>query len=154
MANGENIHLIARGILKDYGLKQIDRLRPGEAQETGITSFVQSRLSMQDILGVVDLVCVGLAASVENKSYGSDILVQTKEYLYTSHYTEEPIIKSITPHTACQNERPDHNLQKLRKKLMDVRKLNELLTEENRREIFGEEKPAVLQFMEYIGTQQ
>jgi len=154
MAKTESINHIAQGILRNYSLMQIDKLRSSEAQDKGITSFVQSRLGMPDISGVVDLVCVGLAASIENKSYGKAILAQTKDYLYTSHYTEEPILKSITPHTSHQNPRQDHHLQKLRKKLIDVRKLNKLLTERKRREIFGEDRPAVLQFIEYIGTQQ
>ncbi|MEK7078445.1 MAG: hypothetical protein AAB929_00095 [Patescibacteria group bacterium] len=155
MANGENIHQIAKGILRDYGLKQIDTLCPGETQDRGIASFIRSKLSTPDISGVIDLVCIGMAAAVENKSYGKAILAQTDEYLHTSHYTQEPILKSITPHTTRQNEKPDHHhLQKLRKKLMDVRKLNGLLTEEKRREIFEEDRQAVLQFVEYIGTQQ
>lgn len=154
MANGENIHQIAQGILGDYGLKQIDTLSPGEAQDREIASFIQAKLAMPDISGVVDIVCVGLAASVENKSYGRAILAKTDEYLHTSDYTQEPTLKSISPHTSHQNQRQDHHLQKLRKKLLDVKKLDELLSREKRSEIFGEDRPAVLQFMDYIQTQQ
>ncbi|PIY69419.1 hypothetical protein COY90_00755 [Candidatus Roizmanbacteria bacterium CG_4_10_14_0_8_um_filter_39_9] len=143
MSKGETVHTHAQAILKEHNFKRIDRLG-GVEQQTAIHEFVLGKQRIVDVSGIIDLVSVGLSASIEGKSYGNELLDEASKYLHTPG---EVIAKSIVPLEEEKKDGPSTQLGRLHKKIDKLNELTEMLSPRRKDELFAKDRYDLLRFV-------